>query len=337
MSTLNERRSATAMWTAAGLFDEGGNHGRAISVLRAFVRERGDAEIIPRVLLRLGRSLQAEEYFKDAVDAYQRNISSFPRSPHANASLIPLAECFMSLGVDYETEAENALQRIIQNSAIFTPDAPEFRDAMYLLGDLYCRQGRYEEALPILDETLRNYPNDARVSRGMFLAADAYMHSALAIKDELLLPEFVGDIKRLRAELTNRFEEAAERFRTLRERLEQSDEARLGELDRIYLRDARLYEAACHFELGRYKDALALYERAAWIYKDSPASLGAYVQVINCYIFLGRKPDAESALRRAQYLVRSIADEHFQAAGQFESREGWERYFEWVAEILVTE
>lgn len=335
LNTLNEQRSSDAMWTAAGLFDEGGNHERAIETLQAFVRDRSDAEIIPRVLLRLGRSLQAARRYTEAIEAYQRDISSYPRSAHANAALIPLAECFMALGAEYEQEAEGALKEITEDSAIFTPAAPEYRDAMFLMGDLYCRQGKYEQAIPVLDEALQNYADDARVVRAAFLAANAYRQSALALKEDLLDPELVGQSKRLQVEMTQRFEEAARRFRALTTRLEQRGESSLSELEQLYLQDSRLYEGACLFELQRYQDALALYERAAWIYKDSPAALGAYVQVINCYVFLGREEDAVSSLRRAQYLVEIIADEQYDKAGRFENREGWKRYFDWVAETLV--
>ena len=334
MSTLNETRSAGAMWKAAGLFDESGNHRRTIELLQAFVRDRPDAEIIPRVLLRLGQSLQAEGRYADAIDAYQRDISSYPRSPHANAALIPLARCYMALGEDKEVEAENALRRIIDDSEFFTPDAVEYRDAMFLLGDLHTRQGRYEEAIPVLEEVLSQHPDDTRAAWATFLIADAFRKSAMAIKEELLKPEFVGESKRMRADFASRMDEAARRFRELIERL-KVDEERLAGLDALYLRDARLYEAACLFELKRYREALALYERAAWIYKDSPAALGAYVQVINCYIFLGRDEDAETSLRRAQYLVETIDEALFQADGKFESRADWRRYFDWVSEILI--
>ncbi len=335
INTLNESLSADAMWAAAGLFDEGGDYERTIEVLQAFVRDRPDADVIPRLLLRLGQSLQALGRYEEAIDAYQRNYARYPRSPQANASLIPLAECYMALGGDSENLAERALLEVVQDSEIFTPEAPEYRDAMFLLGDLHHRRGEYEKAIPILDEALEKYSDDRRVPKAMFLAADAYRQSAMAIKDELLQPEFVGERKRMRAERINRLHEAADRFLALVKLLESRDKATLSEANRMYLQDARLYEAACLFELDQYTEALALYERAAWIYKDSPVALGAYVQVINCLVFLGREDDARAALRRAQYLVDRMPAEAFTSGGRFDSRANWKRYFDWVGEILV--
>ena len=336
MNTLNEELASSAMWTAATLFDEGGNHQRAIEVLRVFVDERPDAAITPRVLLRLGSSLQSAGRFAEAVEIYQRNCSQFPRSPHANGSLVPLAECFMAMGSEYGDQAENALLMIVEDSEIFTPQAAEYRDAMFLLGTLRCRERRFEQAIPILSEAIKNYPDDQRVLQVRFLLADAYRQSALDIKTkEIPNPERIGEVKHLRAEMNRRLAEAAERFHRLVELIEGRDEAELTELDRVYLRDARLYEADCLFALGRHAEALSLYERAAWIYKDSPVALGAYVQIINCYVLLGRDEEALRALRRAQYLVGAIPDAAFASVGGFESQESWERYFEWVSQILV--
>ncbi len=337
LNTLNERQASAAMWTAAGLFDEAGNHARSIELLQAFVRERSDAEIIPRALLRLGRALQNEGRYAEAVDAFQRNVSSFPRSPHANAALIPLAECFLALGPEREAEAEAALMQVLQDSVIFTPAAPEYRDAMFLLADLYSRQGRHEEAIATADEILQRYPDDPRAPQALFRLAHAYMKSAMAMKAELLKPEFVGESRRMEVEFRARLAKGATNFRALIDRMEQQDATQFARLEAIYLQDARLYEAACLFELGRYRDALDLYERAAWIYKDSPAALGAYVQVINCYLFLGRPDDAATALRRAQYLVDNISTEQFAQAGRLESRETWRRYFDWVADTQLRE
>ena len=335
INTLNEERSANAMWRAANLFDEGRNHERAIEVLRAFANERPDADIVPRVLLRLGKSLQALGRYEEAIEAYQRNYAMFPRSPHANASLIPLAECFMALGGASESEAERALLEIVQDSPIFTPEAVEYRDAMFLLGDLYTRRQQWETAIPVLEEALQNYPDDPRVPKAMFLVAESYRQSAMALKNDLLQPEYIGESRRLRSEHTARLEEAAARFRALIEKLEARDESTLDKLQQVYLQDARLYEASCLFELGRYQEALTRYERVAWLYKDKPAALGAYVQVINCYIFLGRTQDARVALNRAQYLTETIPEDAFKAEEAFDSRERWKRYFDWVSEILT--
>jgi tetratricopeptide (TPR) repeat protein len=199
---------------------------------------------------------------------------------------------------------------------------------------LFSRQERHEQAISTLDEILKRYPEDPRRIRALFLLAHAQFKSALAIKAELLEPEFAGESKRLDIERRNRLRRGAELFGEVIADLERRDPQTRAALEQVYLQDARLYEAACLYELDRYQAALERYERAAWLYKDSPAALGAYVQVINCDLALGRREEAQTALRRARYLVDSIPDERFAEAGQFESRDEWRRYFDWVEESL---
>jgi tetratricopeptide (TPR) repeat protein len=103
-------------------------------------------------------------------------------------------------------------------------------------------------------------------------------------------------------------------------------------LDKLYLRHARLYLGDCLFSLQRYEEDLKHFERAAWIYKDIPSSLSAYVQIINCHVFLGQVDEARAALRRVQYLVKAIPDDAFGQALAPNSRDEWGEYFNWLDE-----
>ena len=74
-----------------------------------------------------------------------------------------------------------------------------------------------------------------------------------------------------------------------------------------------------------------MYERAAWNYKNSSASLGAYVQIINCHLFLGQPAEARAALMRALYLVERIEESQFASApATFNTRDDWRTYFRWL-------
>ncbi len=328
--TLNEVRSARAIWQAAELFDEAGDQARTVMLLQEFVRERPDSNMIPRALLRLGQSLQAMGRFEEAVEAYQENYRRFPRTPDAGSALIPLARCFLALGLDRFDEAEKTLRLILDDSKVFTPEAPEFADALFLLGDLLSRQERFEDSIPLLTEAMERYPEDHRWLRAEFLLADAYRQSGLALRSELPDARFAGERDRLKAEYTDRLNEAARIFGGLIQRFERTDELNLSDIEAMYLRYARLYEGDCWFELRDYERAMKKYERAAWIYRDLPSSLAAYVQVINCHAFLGEPDEAQAALRRAKYLLRTIPDEAFADSAMNGSRQEWEQYFRWV-------
>jgi len=330
VNTLNEPRSAAAAWRAADLFDEAGDRQRAVLVLREFVRERPGHSLVPRALLRLGQSLQAMGRFEEAIEAYQENYRRFPRTPDAGSALVPLARCFLALGPERQEQAEKTLRIILDESPVFTPQAPEFADALFMLADLYSRQGRFEEAIPRFREALERYPGDARVARAEFLLADAYRQSALALREDLKKAEFVGERRRLEAEHRTRLQEAAELFGQLVRRFEDRDEASLGELERLFLRYGRLYEADCWFEMGRHGEALKRYERAAWVYRDTPSALAAYMQIINCHVYRGEAEQARAALRRARRLLRTVPDEQFRDVALNGSRAEWEQYFNWI-------
>lgn len=330
INTLREARSASATWRAAELLDEAGDQERTIEVLSSFVRRRPGSNLAPRALHRLGQSYQALGRYAEAVEAYQENLSRFARTPDAGSGLIPLATCFIALGGDYFDQAEKTLRLILDDSPIFTPQAPEFADALFLLGDLMSRTGRFEDAIPLLSEAKQRYPEDHRSLRAEFLLADAYRQSGLGLRQDLSDPKFVGERDRLVAESSRRIGLAAKLFGQLVEKFEDGDESDLSELQSLHLRYARLYEADCWYELGRYELALQKYERAAWIYRDSPSALAAYTQIINCHSRLGKPRDARAALRRAEYLLSTMAQTGFGDPALTGGREEWEQYFRWL-------
>jgi len=334
LSTLNEARAARAMWAAAGMFDEAGLDERAIHVLRTYLAERPGSDVIPHLLLRLGQTLKRVGRCDEAVEVFQRAFSEYPRSIHANAALVPMAECYMAMGPEHAAKAEQALLAITENSEIYTPAAPEYRDALLALGEHYSNQERYEDAIVILDEFVTNHGDDARMTSALFLTAEAYRKSAMAIKEELLDPSFAGDAGRMATERIRRLRLAEQLYAAMRDRTDVESAADWTPLQRVYAREALLNQAWTLFELGRYADALKLYERATWVYKDSPAGLGAYMQAINCHIFLGNHREAILALRRATHMVETIDEEKFTQTEGLETRADWRRYFQWVGETL---
>lgn len=330
INTLNDRLASSAAWRAADLFDEAGARERTIELLRTFVTDRPDDSLSPRAWVRLGQSLQSMGRFAGAIEAYQECNRRFRRTLEANQSLIPLADCYMRLGPDYTDQAVKTLHMVLNDSQLFTPEAPEFCDAMFMLGDLLNREVRFEEAISTLEEALRRYADDERALRGLYLLADSYRLSAMALKEDAKDPRFVGERENMRKEERRRLVRAADLYAQLIARYEEQDENTLSEKHAMYLRHARLFQGDCLFELQRYAEALKIFERTAWIYKDVPSALAAYVQIVNCHVFLGQYEEGEAALRRANYLVKTIPDVAFQNSVVPESREEWKEYFDWI-------
>jgi hypothetical protein len=67
-------------------------------------------------------------------------------------------------------------------------------------------------------------------------------------------------------------------------------------------------------------------------YKGLPSALAAYVQIINCHVFLGEPREARAALARAQVLVDSMRPDVFSRGVSPETRDDWKNYFGWLAQ-----
>ena len=330
LNALNEVRSSQALWRAAELLVRGGDHQRASELYHTFAVGRPLHALVPRALLRIGQLQHGAGRWAAAVDAYQECYRRFPRTLDGARALVPLARCYLAMGPDHNEMAEKTLRIVLEESEVFTPEAPEFASALFLLGDALSRRGAFGQAIATLEEALQRYPDDPRGLRTRFLLADAFRQSGLAIKGDLAGIKSKGEIQQLRAEALSRFARARELFRALITEVEIRDPAGLHRLEELYQRHAYLYEADCYFESHQYREAIKRYEEAAAIFKESRSGLAAYVQMINCHVFLGQTEEARAALARAQVLADAIPAPAFEGLVTPETRRDWKRYFAWL-------
>jgi tetratricopeptide (TPR) repeat protein len=164
------------------------------------------------------------------------------------------------------------------------------------------------------------------------LIADSYRQSALALKAELEKATFAGKLEQMREESAARFRKARALYRQLIEGYEIRRTDELDRLEKLYFGHAALYEADCLFETGDYHQALKLYEEAVLKFKESRAALAAYVQIVNCRVFLGQTQEARAALARAQVLVDGLPESQFAGTVSPESRNDWREYLVWLSE-----
>lgn len=331
VTVLHENLGAEAGWQAAELFVRAGNAARAIRLYRTFAREHSQHALVPRSLLRVGQLHQTAGRLGPAIEAYKECYRRFPRSIDGSRALVPLAQCYLAAeGPESDELGERTVRIVLEDSEVFTPEAPEFADALFLLGDALDRMGQFERAIATLEEALERYPDDKRVMRARYLLADSYRRSGLALRSQAQEARYVGEIQQLRRESLNRLRTAKELYWQMIQDYEARNPASLNRLEQAYLRHAYLYEADCCFETQDYRRALKLYEEAAAMYKDSPSSLAAYVQIINSHVFLGETNEARAALARAGVLVDAMPDRVFAESVSPETRGDWQRYFEWL-------
>jgi tetratricopeptide (TPR) repeat protein len=349
LRTDQESESADAVWKAADRFDQAGARVRSIEVFEAFIENRPHSARVPAALFRLGQGYQALDQYAEAVRSYQRVLTDFARTPSAVSSFVPLAECFMALGDAHYEDAETTLLSLLEEPPdrppLLTPAANEFRNGLFKLCDLYLRWRRYEQAIVRLEEAIRRYGEDPRITVMRYHLAEAYRLSAAEIPAKLAEAENLARREPLIAELLDHLDRARELYEGVIAAF--GDGAGVGvdspaggsELAGWYVKMSHFYRADCVFDAQEFRRdpdgyalAIRLYEEAAWKYRGEPIALSAYVQMIHAYLRMGELERARATLARARWILRGIPADPATWSTVGEPRESWEEYLAWLSD-----
>lgn len=346
--TMSEEAYTEAIRRAADAFDRAGERQRQIEVLDTFVRERPDNSFASEAMLRLGKTYQAIGEYTQAIESYQQTLIRYPRTPSAADALVPLAECFRSAG-DLD-KAEQTLLRIVDRKPsdpikTITPEAHEYREALFLLGDLYMEKEAYEQAIARYTETLARYGRDKRADRVTFLLANAYRLSAVRIREkDLSDAKNVAYKDQLRRLYQERLVQAKGLFDAVIDRYRLRPAESMRKLDKLYVKLSWFYRADMVYDRSRvtetpdlspFQESLEMYDKAAWRYKDDPMAMSAYIQMINCYLKIGKVDKARQMLARAHHVLKGISDEKFAEYSPLEDRVFWQEYLRWLEKTPV--
>ncbi|HTL28651.1 MAG TPA: tetratricopeptide repeat protein, partial [Tepidisphaeraceae bacterium] len=338
LTLTDDKGYGDAMWKGIDLYEKAGNAQCVISALELFVAERPDDSLAPDALLRLGRAYQAAGLFEKAIASYQRNQFRYPNSLAASKSAVPLAQAYIAQGPDAYGKAEKVLHSVIDNNPLLTPESEEFRQALFELGQLYYRTNRFEEAVAKLEEFTQRYPTDDRLGQLLFLMGDSYRKSAGALDAKLAsatasaddASKVAVDPQEAQGARRDRLTKAKSLYDRVVELYKGKQPTR--EVDQLYLKLSHFYRADCLYDLGKYAEAIQLYDAAAFRYQEDPSALAAYVQIVNAYCALGKIEEAKTANERAKWLLRRIPPESF-ANGTFSMPKNyWEQWLKWTSE-----
>jgi tetratricopeptide (TPR) repeat protein len=330
----DDKGYGAALWKGIDLYDRAGDLQRVISSLELFVEERPDDPVTPDALLRLGNAYQTAGLFDKAIGAYQRNQFRYGKSLAASKSAVPLATALMAKGPEFYRKAEGVLLAVVENNPLVTPDAEEFKQALFEVGQLYYRTGRFEEAVTKLEEWIGRYPKEDRQGQLLFLMADSYRKSAISLDSKPVVTASTAQNAGAR--------DAAEAALARQERLGKAkglydrvvDWYRVSppirDIDRLYQKLSHFYRADCLYDLGNYQDAIKLYDAAAFRYQDNPSALAAYVQIVNAYCALGKVEEAKTANERAKWLLRKMPGTAFEDGGFNMPKAYWEQWLKWA-------
>ncbi len=349
LTLADDEAYGEALWHGISLYERAADLAETVAALELFVSERPSDPIAPEALLRLGRAYQAMGRQPEAVQTLVRLRDDYPQTLSAAEAAVPLAQAYVTQGRGRWSLAENTLRAVVENNPVLGPESQVFREATWELGRLYYLGERWAEALAKFEEFSKRYPTDDRRTRLLFLRGDCYRQAAAEFVESAdehrveaqvaatavggAAPETSLKTKLAEADATQArryLTEAKRHFEGVVSAFAQAPPTDL--LDATYERMAFFYRADCLYDLGRYEEAIALYDEAAFRYQDDPSALSAYVQMTNAYVALGRADDAKAANERAKWVLRRIPPESFNDGSLALNRDRWQEWLEWTGE-----
>ncbi|MCY2955402.1 MAG: tetratricopeptide repeat protein [Planctomycetota bacterium] len=336
LTVTDDKGHGAGLWKAIELYERAGELPRVIGALERFVKERPEDPQTPAALFKLGQSYQAAGLFDKAIEAYRKNQNRYSRSLAASKSGVPLARAYIAKGPDFYRRAEEVLKAAVEDNPQITPEAEEFRESLWELANLYYRTGRYEQAISRLEELTQRYPNDQRMGQLLFLMASSYRSSAVILDDRIGAAKSTAASKPVidLVEATLARVERLNRGKGLYRRVIDYYRANapVKEMDRLYLKLSCFCQADCTYDMGDYVEAIKLYGDAAFRYQDDVLSLGAYVQIVNANVAMGKPEEAKAANERAMWMLRRMPAEAFSENVVGMSRPYWEQRLKWAGE-----
>ena len=328
---LHERNVALSGWSeiqssAAECFDLGADRVRAIAAYAAYLKgtpvEHGDRA---RVALKYAQALHSNLQFGEALSAYDAIVEKHGQGIYAARARVAGAECMVAL--KRPREAQVRLELIVSGSDGIRPEAPEFQDAIFALGRLMHESEMHEEAVGRLDEAVRRYPLDVRLPEAAFMLGSSLESMAVVERGRELDRAFSPSVRDgARAAWVAHTEAAIAAFELVVAAFGVSADERL-EPDQVrMLRDARVGCANGLLDLGRYMEAIELYEQIERRYRAETTSLDALIRLNEAWAALGRADEAEKAHSRAVLRLRQLPEEVF-ATSRFD-RTGWSTWLE---------
>lgn len=334
-----------SLWSAALAFDQGGDHERALAMLREYLEGVPDDPGVPgregsraQARFRMGRAYQARGEVALAADVYESLIGDGELGEgvgqYAQDSYVPLAQVYLA----DDNEANDAEARRLLDEAVSGRLGDEgsiyFHDALIELGALHHRRGEYLDAITRLGEAIERYPEDPQKPVIQYRLADSLRQEAAGI--ELTLSrDAMPDAQRTELEQTREahLRGALAIFDEVRQTLDGEDPKYLGESRRVALRNSYFFLGDCAFDLGDYEAAVRHYETARERYSQDPASLVAMVQIVNAYVALGEPDRARAANERAKRFYSQLPEDAWNDPYLPMSRTDWERWLDSTAEL----
>jgi len=334
-------RYGDSLWRAAGLYDRAGDTRSTVAALTEFTEAVRDDPRRAEGRFTLAQAHQALGQYDLAAVLYRGLIADRARDARdgvgvwADRAHVPLAQSLLLDGdIANDSEAEDMLLAALDGRR-GGPDRPEYRDALFELGRVFDRSGRFDLAIERLDEFLRRAPDDPRALSATFRLADSYRRLAADIEEGITGGMRQSRVRELRREREEHLARAIELFERVRDGLGEKPGALRTRLEDVHLRNAFFYLGDCAFDLGEYPRAIAYYSASRNRYPRDPAVLVAMIQIVNAYVEMGDFRSARTANERARDFYASLPDEVWDDPDLPMGRRDWERWLESSARLYA--
>ena len=318
------------LWLAAETYQRARDYPAAIRLFKAYLEHARPHTRQPEALVQLGEMWMAEGNAREAVDALQSVVELYPRHPAKYAARLLLAQAYQEMGEPEKAAAE--LQANLDGDDL-TPASPEWRSALFALGQLRYGQQQWDQAARLLEQAVARYPQDPLAATANYLLGECYLQHSGARADEKVAPLPVAERSRLEG-VRNQKVKALAAFDQARAALErQAASGELTLLQESVLRNTCFARAALLKQLGRLDEALDAYTALINRYQHSPAVLDAYVQAAAIYLEQRQEAKARNAIAAAQSALKRMPDNGLVKDLTGESKADWERYLAWLAKL----
>lgn len=332
---------ADTLWKAAEAYDAAERWTKSIDAYRQFASTLESHSLQLEAARRLGMAYLSKgidgtkEDFRTARDQFLKLIKEHPNTEPAIRSLVPLAQAYVNLGED--EDAERTLRYVVEDHETIGPENQEYRKALIELGKLLYRQGRYARAIEKLDVAVTRFGDTRDGPVLKYLLADAYRRSVDEISEEMKKPMPQSRLLALNEQRTVRLERAQSLYTDVVNALEAMPTDMQSDLEKVYHRNAYFFRGDCAYELQRWDEARRLYSRAAKRFEHDPASLIAYIQIVNAYSAEGRVKDARVANKVARWALERFDEASFDDPNLPMPYKYWEEWLRWSNELNLVD
>ncbi len=301
---------ANLLWLAIGCYREAPDNGQVIALCKRFLQINELVERKGEGWYVLGEALRQEKQVAEAEKAYKQCLAQ-SLTPFAYRARYQLALSALQLATDNNIPDE-AMDTLNQNLTLIhddpNADAWAKEKTLYTLGDLYFKKSNYREVVRRLEEALLPFPNSPDAPRARYQLAESYRQLAIEANAAIMAGKYKDPaaLKLLRDEHRNWMTRAAHEFYQLAVFLDKPEAAGFLTAEERTL--IPFQAADCRFNLGKYDEALKLYEVLVARFPTPPQGLNALAGTVRCLAALRQFDEMRKRLDEIREVIKGLED-----------------------------